>query len=82
MRWPVSGVMNVVDLVTCGTCTHFTPDSIGNGSGVGECAVDGEGVRYEALAPIWKDQRPQWAYRGLGLYPRAERKCSDYGERA
>lgn len=48
-------------LVRCGDCQHFRPDAVGNGAGIGRCAVpDAEGVR-----------------RGPCLWPWAVRRCGE-----
>jgi hypothetical protein len=54
-------------LVRCTDCTSFVPDAIGDGHGIGRCAVDGEGSR----------PRGRWETRPA-LWARAERRCGDW----
>jgi hypothetical protein len=54
-------------LVRCTACISFVPDSIGDGFGIGRCAVDGEGAR----------PRGRWGTRPA-LWARGERRCGDY----
>jgi hypothetical protein len=53
--------------IRCADCAHFLPDAIGDGLGVGACAVDSEGSR----------PRGRWETRP-SLWARGERRCADY----
>ena len=57
-------------LVCCGECVHFTPDDIGDGQGVGTCALD---YSSHTTTTTWPAD-----FRRMPPYPRAERYCDKF----
>jgi len=58
---PIAGV------VTCNSCKHFTPDNIGDGTGIGECVC---GVEWTMAALSLQGRMP--------LYRYANRRCNQF----
>ena len=54
----------------CGDCTHFTKDKVGDGTGIGSCAVHEENKR--------KHGKRAAAPKGRCLYPNALRNCHKF----
>lgn len=63
-----------LELVSCATCCHFQPDTIGDGSGIGDCAIDAPATRWQPPSK----QNPGGFLDEVSLYPNAERYCSQF----
>ena len=57
-------------LVCCADCQHFQPDTVGDGTGIGDCTINAPSTRLDELA------RPN----ERSLYPNAERHCHQFTE--
>ena len=65
-----------MDIVSCGDCTHFLPDQVGDGAGIGNCFRFEE---YKLKNP--SDQALLKARASMGkalLYPRTVRYCAKF----
>jgi len=62
--------------VSCGDCSHFLPDQVGHGSGIGNCFRFEE---YKLKNPSERELLSARASMGKALlYPRIERDCSKF----